>query len=402
MINYQLDFPLLKQKYKGQSLVYFDNAATHPKPKLVLKAIENHYKKNNANVHRGLNFLTNRATNAYEEARNKVANLISASAEEIIFTSGTTMSLNLITKAWGENNLQAGDVVVLSQAEHHANIVPWLQLREKIAIDIVYIPLKSNGLLDMIKAKELLAGKNVKVLSITAGSNVLGISYDLKDLIYLAKNLNIITIVDAAQAVAHEEINIADLACDFLAFSGHKIGATEGIGVLYIKRSFLEDIPTFLGGGAMIAEVLEQSFIPVSGLTKLEAGTPNIIGAVSLGSAIDYIQSVSYLEIKKREDILTKYLIKKLATLYFVKILGANNNSWPIFSLKFTDMHPHDVADLLGESGIIVRAGHHCAQVLHDSLKVSASLRLSLSYYNTKSEIDYFIKSMKKIHKILA
>lgn len=402
MINYQLDFPLLKQKYCGQSLVYFDNAATHPKPQLVLKAIENHYKKNNANVHRGLNFLTNRATNAYEEARNKVANLISASAEEIIFTSGTTMSLNLITKAWGENNMQAGDVVVLSQAEHHANIVPWLQLKEKIAIDIVYIPLKSNGLLDMIKAKELLAGKNVKVLSITAGSNVLGISYDLKDLIYLAKNLNIITIVDAAQVVAHEEVNVADLACDFLAFSGHKIGATEGIGVLYIKRSLLEDMPPFLGGGAMIAEVLEQSFIPASGLMKLEAGTPNIIGSVSLGVAIDYIQRVSYAEIKKQEDSLTKYLAKKLKDLEFVKILGADNNSWPIFSLIFTDMHPHDVADLLGESGIIVRAGHHCAQVLHDSLEVPASLRLSLSYYNTKSEIDYFIKSLKRIHKLLS
>lgn len=397
MINTRTDFPMLSRKYQGQDLVYFDNAATSLKPQAVLDAVFDYYQNHNSNVHRGPNFLSEEATVLYEDARRTVADFIGAGFEETIFTSGATMGLNLVARSWGEANLQAGDVIALSRAEHHANLVPWLQLKDKLNLKLVYIEVARDGSLIF---DNILETPNLKLLAITQASNVLGSFYDLKNLLKAARQRGIVTVIDAAQSIAHLPINVKDLDCDFLAFSGHKLLAETGIGVLYGRRELLEKMPPFFSGGAMIAEVMADSFVPAELPAKFEAGTPNISGAISLGAACTYLNKLGYDNIIKKENELSTYFLKRLKELDFVVLLGNNKDRLPLFSLAFTGMHPHDVADLLGEAGIITRAGHHCAQPLHDSLKIPATLRASLSFYNTTAEIDRFIETLKKIQQL--
>ncbi len=393
------DFPILNKKIKGQPLVYFDNASTAQKSRPVIEAVSNFYQNDNANVHRGLNPLADEATKKYESVRNLVADFIGAKKEEIIFTSGATAGVNLVARSWGEANLRAGDIVVLSIAEHHANIVPWLQLQKKIGIKLEYIPLEADGSWDLLAAKKLLNKRRVRLLAVSQVSNVLGIINPVAQLTKLAKQKGIVTLIDAAQSVAHLKIDVKKIACDFLVFSGHKLGGPTGIGILYGRQELLLATPPFMGGGDMISFVKSDSF-GVSDLPyKFEAGTPNIAGVVGLGAALKYLESVGYNSIHKQEQGLTIYFLQKIKKLKAVKIFGTAKAKLPIFALTINGIHPHDAADILGQAGIILRAGHHCAQPLHDYLGVPATLRASLSFYNTKKEIDYFVSKLAELIK---
>lgn len=402
MKDYRLDFPLLSRKYRNNNLIYFDNAATSPKLQLVIDSVTDFYKQHNANIHRGPNFLTQEATDLYEEARKIVANFINANTEEIIFTSSATASLNLISRSWGESNLKMGDIVVLSRAEHHANIVPWLLLKDKIGIEIQYIDLNDDGSLSRDSMYTILAQPRVKLLSLTQTSNVLGIYYDLKEVIKMANDKGVVTIVDAAQSIAHHELNVKELGADFLVFSGHKLFAPSGVGVLYGRQKMLGQIPAFFGGGSMISSVSEQSYQVAEIPYKFEAGTPNIEGVIALGVACRYLQQLGWETINKREKGLVDYFLKKIIDYPELQLLGANSNRVPLFSFNTFKLHPHDLADLLGEEGIIVRAGHHCAEPLHRYLKVKASLRLSLAFYNTNEEIDKFFDKFRQLEEKLS
>ncbi len=398
MIDYKSDFPLLARTYQNKNLVYFDNAATTPKPQVVIDAVNNYYSLHNANIHRGPNFLSEEATNLYEGARQLIADFIKAEKDEIVFTSGTTAGINLIARSWGEKNLRAGDVVALSRAEHHANIVPWLQLKEKIGIELMYIDLNADASFNQESIDKIFSNSRLRVLSITQASNVLGRYYNLSEIISRAKKMGVLTVIDAAQSVPHHSLNIKELDCDFLVFSGHKLFAPSGVGILYGRKEILEEMPPFLGGGNMISDVNINSFNTVAVPDKFEAGTPNIEGAIALGEACRYLQSIGYEEIQRREDILVNHFIHKLASENYIKLLGGSDNKIPLFALSLNGVHPHDAADLLGEQGIITRAGHHCAQPLHDYLNIPASLRVSLSFYNTIEEIDIFFNTIKEIH----
>jgi cysteine desulfurase/selenocysteine lyase len=393
------DFPILNKKINGHLLVYFDNAATAQKSEAVIKAVSDFYKNDNANVHRGLNPLAEAATKKYEAARDSVAAFVKAKRTEIIFTSGATASINLIARSWGEANLRSGDIVVLSIAEHHANIVPWLQLQEKIGIKLEYIPLKADGSWDLAAAKKLLNKRRVKLLAVSQVSNVLGIVNPISQLIKSAKQKGIITLIDAAQSIAHLKIDVKKLGCDFLVFSGHKLGGPTGIGVLYGRQELLLAMPPFMGGGDMISFVRTNSFGVNELPYKFEAGTPNIAGVIGLEAALKYLESTGYNSIHKQEQQLTVYFLKKIKKIKAVKILGTAKLKLPIFSLTIKGIHPHDAADILGQAGIILRAGHHCAEPLHNYLGVPATLRASLSFYNTKSEIDYFISRLVELIK---
>lgn len=392
MINRQ-DFPILQK----DNLIYFDNAATSLKPEVVISAVSGYYTNYGTSVHRGLSPLAASTTDLYEEARKIVANFIKAKPTEIIFTSGATMSINLVARTWGEANLKKDDVVVLSIAEHHANIVPWLQLKEKIGIKIQYIPLLDNGELDLIAAKKILALEAVKLLAITQASNVLGIVNPIKELITEAKKKGIVTLIDATLSAAHIHVDVSDLACDFLVFSAHKILGPTGVGVLYGRLELLNNMPPFLGGGSMISSVTKDNFTSAELPYKFEAGTPNIAGVIGFGEACRYIQNLGWETIKVQEKLLTNYFLSAISKLDFVTVLGKSNDKLPVFSLVLRGIHPHDAADLLGQDGIILRAGHHCAQPLHDYLGVAATLRASLSFYNTTAEIDIFIAKFKDL-----
>lgn len=392
MINRQ-DFPILIKK----DLIYFDNAATSLKPESVILAVADYYNNYGTSVHRGLSPLAESTTDLYEDTRKIVASFIKAKPAEIIFTSGATMSINLVARTWGEANLKKDDVVVLSIAEHHANIVPWLQLQDKIGINIQYIPLLDNGELDLIAAKKILNLESVKLLAITQASNVLGIINPIKELIAEANKKNIITLVDATLSAAHTPVDVLDLACDFLVFSAHKILGPTGVGILYGRLELLNNMPPFLGGGSMISSVTQNNFTSADSPYKFEAGTPNIAGVIGFGEACRYIQNLGWKTIQVQEKLLTNYFLSAISQLDFVTVLGESDNKLPVFSLILQGIHPHDAADLLGQEGIILRAGHHCAQPLHDYFKVPATLRVSLSFYNTTAEIDIFITKLKDL-----
>lgn len=393
------DFPILKRSWSGRTLVYFDNAATSQKPQTVIKAVSSYYRRYNSNVHRALNPLAEEATKYYEEARIKIANFIGSNSGEIIFTRGATEGINLVARSWGEKNLRRGDLVILTIAEHHANLVPWLQLKERLGINISYIELKKDGSLDLTKAKSLISHPRAKLIAVTQASNVLGIINPLNKLLAWAKKNGLTSLVDASQAAAHLDLNFKELDCDFLVFSGHKLGGPTGLGVLVGKRNILISMPPFLGGGDMISEVHQNIFTSAEVPYKFEAGTPHIAGAIGLGAAIDYISSLGWKKIIKEEQMLTKYFLKVLLAHPFVRLIGQSDVRLPIFSLVIEGLHPHDAADLLGRAGIMLRAGFHCAQPLHEYLSCGPTLRVSLSFYNTKEEIDYFFKKLTDLYR---
>ena len=400
MNNTRSQFPILSKKINGQPLVYFDNAATSQKPQSVLDAINDFYTSKNSNVHRSMNPLAEEATVAYENSRKKVADFISANRpEEIVFTSGTTESINLFVQSFARDFLEKGDVVLLPVTEHHSNIIPWLQLKKEIGIDLKYIGLGSDGGLDYDQMEAHLEEGHVKIVSMAYISNALGVVFDIDRISAWKEKYNFIFHLDAAQAIPHIQMDIRKLNCDFLSFSGHKMFGPTGIGVLYGKMELLEKMPAWKGGGEMIREVFADGFTTDDVPHKFEAGTPNIAGAVGLAAAIDFLQKTGYDLIQKQEQELTEYLFKKLSEMEEVTILGpqTSDNHIPLYAFEVKAIHAHDVADILGESGICLRAGHHCTQLLHDQLCITASARASLAFYNTKEEIDTLITGLKKV-----
>lgn len=390
------DFPIFNQKINDETLVYLDNAATSQIPKFVEEKVRDFNEKERANVHRGVHALGLRATNQYESSRQKVANFIGANnAKEVIFTSGCTDSLNLVAASFGEQNIQAGDEILVSIMEHHSNLLPWQQLAKRKQAKLNFIEINSDGLLDIKNLKSKINSKT-KIVALTHVSNVLGTINPIKELTDLAHEKGAIVVVDGAQAVGHFPIDVAELNVDFYAFSGHKMFAPTGIGVLYGKKDLLDKMPPYRLGGEMIANVTREGATWAEVPYKFEAGTPNIAGAIGLGAAIDYLQSLDFELIQKHEQELTSYALEKLKNVLGLTIYGPQkgNGRIGVISFNLKNIHPHDLATALDLNGIEVRAGHHCAQPLMASLDTESTVRASLSIYNTKDDIDKLVSSL--------
>ena len=389
------DFPIFNN---NPDLIYFDNASTTQKPKIVIDAITEFYSHYNANVHRGAYKIAEEATNQFETSRNIIANFINANDDEIIFTKGTTESINLIAYSFG-STLQDGDEIIISEMEHHSNILPW-QMLKKNNISIKFIPINQQGNLDLNKLESLITEKT-KLISIIHMSNVLGTINPIEKIISLAKKNNILTLIDAAQSISHEKIDIKKLGCDFLVFSGHKIMGPTGVGVLYIKKKHLNKLDPFLRGGQMIKEVEKYESTWNDPPWKFEAGTPNIAQAIGLSKSILYINKLGLDNIKKYEQELLNHLLLKLKNIENINIFGHYETSGPIVSFNIKGCHPYDIAKLLDGKDICIRSGHHCAQILMKHFKINYTNRISLFMYNSKEEIDLFINHLLKVIKIL-
>ncbi|MAT37555.1 MAG: cysteine desulfurase [Acidimicrobiaceae bacterium] len=385
------DFPLLSREENGEPLIYLDSAATSQKPQKVLDVIDSYYREINANVHRGAYRLAEQATTAMEEAREKVSSFIKSDrSEEIIFTKNATESMNLVARSWGESNLNEGDVVLVSSLEHHANIVPWHQLAESRGIEVRWIPLTESGLFDLTDLDRLLDG--VKLVAVSGASNVLGTVPPVRMLADAAHNVGALCLVDASQYVPHRPTDLAELGCDFLAFTGHKMCGPTGIGVLWGRSELLESMPAFLGGGEMILDVTKEGFTTNTIPWKFEAGTPPIAEIVGLGAAVDYLESLGMENVLDHEKTLTSYALQTLSDRFGndLVIHGPTDVSvrGGVLSMCYQDVHPHDVSQVLDSHGVCVRAGHHCAKPLMKLLDVNATVRASLYLYNDESDVD--------------
>ncbi|AJC50527.1 cysteine desulfurase [Coxiella endosymbiont of Amblyomma americanum] len=394
------DFPILKEKILGKPLVYLDSGATTQKPQAVISAISHYYHHDNANVHRGIYTISERATVAYESARRKVKMFINAAhLHEIIFTHGTTESINLIATSFGKLQIQQGDEIVISEMEHHSNIVPWQLLCERVGAKLKIIPVNDDGTLNLYEYQGLLT-ERTKIVGIIHASNVLGTINAVKKIICLAHQKNIPVLLDGAQAIAHMVIDVQDLDCDFYVFSGHKLYGPTGIGVLYGKRKWLEKMPPYQGGGNMIRQVTfektEYSPLP----HKFEAGTPNIAGVIGLGAAIDYLSEIGFERIDTYEQALLDYATKKLWRIHGLKIIGDAQKKIGIISFVIEKIHPHDIATILDNEGIAIRSGHHCAMPLMERFKLPATARITLALYNTFNDIDRLTDGLTKVNQI--
>jgi cysteine desulfurase/selenocysteine lyase len=399
--NVRKDFPILSEIVYGKKLVYFDNGATSQKPTQVIKAIENYYYCQNANVHRGAHYLSQLATDAFEAARKKTADFIQTNDEtQVIFTKGTSESINLVAQSWGRKNLQKDDEVLISGMEHHSNIVPWQMICEEREAILKIIPVLDDGTLDLDRFHELCTSKT-KMLAISHISNTLGTINPVKELISYAHSKGALVLIDGAQAAPHTAINVSDLDCDFYAFSGHKMFAPTGIGVLYGKKEVLNAMPPYQGGGEMIKEVRFEGSTYAELPYKFEAGTPNISGAIGLGAAIDYINSFDREILKKHEDVLLEYAKKELEGVKGIQFYGTAKNKASVISFLIDGIHPFDIGTLIDKMGIAVRTGHHCTQPLMDRYCIPGTVRVSFAFYNTKEEIDLFIIALKRAIEIL-
>ena len=397
----QEDFPILNELVHGRKLVYLDNAATTQKPQVVLDAITEAYSHWNANVHRGVHHLSQVATQKHEEAREKVAQLIHAhSSEEIIFTKGTTDSLNMLARSFGDAMVEQGDEIIVSQLEHHSNIVPWQMLCERKGAVLKVIPLCEDLSLDIVAFKELLSEKT-KLVSIAHVSNVLGVVNPVEEIIHLAHERGIVVCVDGAQSVPHLVMDVKQLDCDFLVFSAHKMYGPTGLGVLYGKKEWLDKLPPAEGGGEMIEHVsFEKTTYNVLPY-KFEAGTPNYVGSYAFGKSIDYVQAIGLENIAKHEYALAEYIEQELNKISQVKVYTAGKEkagavSFNVYRADGALIHPFDVGVLLDRQGVAVRTGHHCAEPLIDWLGVPGTVRASVGLYNTKEDVDVFISALKK------
>lgn len=391
------EFPILKRKIKGKALVYLDNAASSQKPRAVLEAMQNFYEASYANIHRGVYTIAEEATEQYENAREAVAKFINANTyQEIIFTRGTTESINLIAHAWGEKNIQAGDEILLTEMEHHSNLVPWQILAKAKGAKLKFIPINAQGKLQMEALEKLLTPKT-KILSMTIASNMLGTINPVEAIIRLAHAKGVPVSLDGAQGVAHLGVDVQKLDCDFLSFSAHKMLGPTGIGVCYAKKEHLEKMDPFLGGGEMIKEVHWDHSTWNDLPWKFEAGTQSIAEAVGLKAAIDYLNNVGLKKIHEHEEALTRYTMERLGEVPGVQMFGpAPSERVGLISFNIQGIHPHDVAAMLDRNGICVRAGHHCTQPLHRKLGLEASVRASFYLYNTKEEVDLLIDGLQE------
>lgn len=407
--NRKSDFPIFQHRKK---LVYLDSAATSLKPRQVIAAEQEYYEQYSVNVHRGVYSLAQKATDVYEGAREKVRQFINAkSTKEIVFVRGATEGINLVAQTYG-SQLRKGDIVLLSNMEHHANIVPWQQLRDDRGIELRWIPVTSDGQLDLAEIDELLS--SVKLVAVTHMSNVLGTVNDVKMIISKAHTVGAKILIDAAQSVAHMPVDVQDLQADFLVFSGHKMLAPTGIGVLYAKEEILIDLPPYQRGGDMILEVSREKSVWNELPWKFEAGTPHIAGVIGLGAAIDYLQSMGMANLWAHEQELMRYGLERLGKIEGLKVLGVPATPTPlvfkegaigrgaIFSFTLSGVHPHDIGTILDERGIAVRAGHHCAMVLHTAFDLPATTRASCYCYNTPDDIDALVKGIEKVKEMFA
>ena len=397
------DFPILDQKVHGKSLIYFDNAATSQKPRAVIQALVNYYELYNANVHRGIHELSMRATTAFEAARERTAKFINArSADEIIWTRGTTEGINLVASTWGVKHLKAGDVILLTEAEHHSNIVPWQMLAQKTGAKVAYSPdAGDEGTLDLSALDSLLTSE-VKLLSLVHISNSMGVVNPVADLCARARKLGIVTLVDGAQSAGHMLVDVQAIGCDFFSFSGHKICGPTGIGALYGRMEILEKLPPYQGGGEMILTVGydKTEFKPAP--HRFEAGTPDISGPIGLHAAMDYLEAIGRGNIWKHDQELANYAYDQLAALKNIRLFGPKTGRAGLVSFLLKDVHAHDVVTLADQGGVALRGGHHCTQPLMHKLGVESTARASFYFYNTKAEVDHFVEVVKEIQKFFA
>jgi len=396
------DFPILQRETaSGARVVYLDSTATSQKPIAVIEAMNDYYRRSNANIHRGVHTLAEEATAMYEGAREKIAKFVNASsAREIIYTRNATESINLVAYSWARTNLKAGDLVILTEMEHHSNLVPWHMLQAERGIELDFIPVTESGLLDLDAYKTLLS-RSPKLVSFTHMSNVLGTINPAAEIIRLAHDAGAVTLVDAAQSVPHLKVDVRALDADFLVFSAHKMCGPTGIGALYGKTELLEKMPPFLGGGDMIKEVKLRSYRPNSLPHKFEAGTPAIAEAIGFGMAVDYLNSIGMDNISAHEHEITEYALERLEEIPGIKVFGPEaQHKGGVASFTLDGVHPHDVAQILDRDGIAVRAGHHCAQPLHEKFGIPATSRASFYLYSTKDEVDLLVNGIYKVKEL--
>jgi cysteine desulfurase/selenocysteine lyase len=393
------DFPILRREvHSGVPLIYLDSTATTQKPIQVIQAMDDYYRKYNSNVHRGIHSLAEEATAAYEAARQRVAQFINASSEkEIIFTRNATESINFVAQTWGRKYLQEDDLVILTEMEHHSNLVPWQILAAEKGIRLEFITITRDGLLELDIYEKLLEQKP-KLVSFTHMSNVLGTINPAKQIVEMAHQVGALTMIDGAQSVPHFPVNVQDLDVDFLAFSSHKMCGPTGIGVLFGKCELLNEIPPFLGGGEMIKRVLLRSFVPNEIPHKFEAGTPAIAEAIGLHAAVDYVHNIGMEKIAAHEKEIITYALDRLAEVPGVHVFGPEAaKKGGVAAFTFDGVHPHDVAQILDQGGIAVRAGHHCAMPLHEKYNIPATTRASFYLYNTQDEVDRLIEGLYRV-----
>ena len=396
------DFPILNQDINGHPLVYLDNAASSQKPIQVIEAVNDYYRQDNANVHRGVHRLSQRATDAYEGARDKVRQFLNAKSDkEIIFVRGATEAINLVAQSFVRPQIQAGDEIVLTHLEHHANIVPWQMVCEQTGAKLKVIPMTQSGELDLTNLDDFLTEKT-KILAIGHVSNALGTVNPIKEMINKAKAKSIPVLVDGAQAVPHMEVDVQDLDCDFYVFSGHKMFAPTGIGALYGKQALLEAMPPWQGGGDMILSVsfehTQYNELPY----KFEAGTPHIAGAIGLGAAIDYMQNLGIANLAAYEHELLVLATEKMAQLDGVQVIGQAKHKASVLSFMIEDVHPHDIGTIFDQQGVAIRTGHHCAQPVMQFYGIPATARASFAFYNTAQEVDALVNAVKKTQELFA
>ena len=396
------DFPTLSTKVNAKPLIYFDNGATSQKPSVVIDAVSNYYRFSNSNVHRGVHYLSQKATEQYEQSRDLLKDFLGAETrEQIVFTKGTTDAINLVANSWAEKHIQKGDEILITTMEHHSNIVPWQMICEKKQAVLVVADVNQIGeiVMDDFKAK---VGNKTKLISVSHVSNTLGTVNPVNQIIEFAKKRNIPVFVDAAQSIPHMPVDVKDLDCDFLAFSGHKLFGPTGIGVLYAKMKWLNEMSPYQGGGDMIKEVTFKKTTYNEPPLKFEAGTPNIAGAIGLAAAVEYVNKLGFPFIEQQEIRLLQYATKELLKIDGLRLIGSSENKAAVISFLIGDIHPFDVGTLLDQIGIAIRTGHHCTQPLMDHYKIPGTARATFSFYNTIEEIDEFVNALKKAKKMLS
>ncbi|MDR7407727.1 MAG: cysteine desulfurase [Armatimonadota bacterium] len=398
-LDVRADFPLLQRSLDGKPLVYLDSAATSQKPRAVLEALQRYYEEYNANVHRGLYRIAERATLAYEEARAKVAAFVGARPEELVFTRGTTEAINLVAYAWGDAFVRAGDEVLVTEMEHHSNLVPWQLLAQRRGARLRVLKVRpEDGTLDLDSLDRLLT-ERTRIVAVTHQSNVVGTINPVRYISERAHAVGAVVVVDGAQSVPHMPVRVAELGCDFLAFSGHKMCGPTGIGALWGRRELLEAMPPFHGGGEMIERVELEHSTYKDPPHRFEAGTPNIAGAIALGVAVEYLRALGMEAVREHEKALVRYAMAQLAELRGLRLYGPKDPELRGGALAFSleGIHPHDVAQVLDEQGVCVRAGHHCAQPLHRALGLAATARASVYLYNTAEDIDALVRGLERV-----
>jgi len=402
--NIRKDFPILTRKVRdNKSLVYLDNASTTQKPNQVIDAITDYYRNHNANIHRAVYALAEESTEAYEGARDKIANFVNIkNRQELIFVRGTTEAINLVAYAWGRPHINEGDIIVTTEYEHHSNIVPWQLLTQEKHAKLEYIGMDDDGQLILDDLDKYLATGKVKLVTFSLMSNVLGTITDAEKIIAKCKAAGVPTLIDGAQAVPHMKVDLDTLGCDFFAFSGHKMLGPTGIGVLWVRKSVLQTMNPFHGGGDMIREVHKYETTWNDLPYKFEAGTPNIADVIGFGAAIDYLTKIGMDNVRQHEIELTKYAIDEFSKVPGLQIYGTKDitKRGGVISFNFADVHPHDVAQIIDGEGIALRSGHHCAQVLMERLNVAATSRASFYIYNTKDDVDALINSLNIVAKV--